>query len=86
MMETFGIGTLVVAAGVVIALLVAAVLELKALRVSIDACRQMVSDAVGIPQADLIDIRTSQPGSVEIPRAYQELVANDDEREELEGP
>lgn len=80
------VAIVIVALGCVIALLIAAVLELKALRVSIDACRQMVGDAVGSPQVDLIDVRTKEGGTVDIPRAYRELVANDDEREELEAP
>lgn len=85
-LEPFGFGALATSVGILIALLVAAVLELKAIRLSIDACRQMVSDAAGIPQTDLIDIRTSQPGSVEIPDSYKELRASDEDREELEGP
>jgi hypothetical protein len=76
-MEAF----LAVSCAAVIALLTAAVLELKAIRASIDACRAMVSDAVGVPAPDLISRMTQESGAVEIPQSYRDLTRDPEEDE-----
>jgi hypothetical protein len=58
----------------VVALLVAIVLELREARKSFDSLRSILADAVGIPLPDLIESRTPEPGTVTIPQQLRDLL------------
>jgi hypothetical protein len=72
--------------GVAIALLVAIVYELRALRRAFDSLRVMASDAIGIPAApDLIERTVSHDaGTVAIPSTLADLLHDYDEEQEPE--
>jgi hypothetical protein len=63
---------------VVVALLIAIALEIREARKSFDSLRSILADAVGTPLPDLLDARTAEPGSVIIPKTYEDLIHVDD--------